>query len=61
MRNEATSLTNPLFQALLYRKETIKNLNPNTKVMHHQNNSSNVEFKTESKLENPPKQKNIIF
>lgn len=29
--------------------------------MHPQQNSSNAEFKTESKLENPPKQKNIIF
>lgn len=29
--------------------------------MHLQQNSYNVEFKTESKLENPYKQKNIIF
>lgn len=56
MRNEARPLSHPC--SALYRRnilETIKNLNPNTKVMYRQQKTSNV--KTESKLKKPPNRK----
>lgn len=52
---ESNHLSTALYKGNIL--ETIKHLNPNTKVMHRQQESSNIEFKIESKLENPPKWK----